>query len=170
MPCLVSFHPSSSHAFWRWKASKDGGWERKCRLYLLWQNKDETILWALWVGSLIYFFPLFWFSVDLLDTSTAQGELGWLPDPPEVGVSTHIQGRGATGSTEWWKNIIHVEIAPSLWKSSFWKLHLLLDILCFISLSPFTCADSPLASFLRTDAYWLPVWLNISLKYTVSMK
>nr|XP_010309170.1 PREDICTED: ephrin type-A receptor 1-like [Balearica regulorum gibbericeps] len=25
--------------------------------------------------------------VDLLDTSTAQGELGWLPDPPEVGWS-----------------------------------------------------------------------------------
>lgn len=28
--------------------------------------------------------------VDLLDTSTAQGELGWLPDPPEVGVSMHV--------------------------------------------------------------------------------
>nr|XP_009504024.1 PREDICTED: ephrin type-A receptor 1-like [Phalacrocorax carbo] len=25
--------------------------------------------------------------VNLLDTSTAQGELGWLPDPPEVGWS-----------------------------------------------------------------------------------
>lgn len=41
-----------------------------------------------WVTDYIFFSP-FWFSVDLLDTSTAQGELGWLPDPPEVGVSTH---------------------------------------------------------------------------------
>lgn len=52
------------------------------------------------LGHRFIFSPLFWFSVDLLDTSTAQGELGWLPDPPEVGVSTHIQGRGATGSTK----------------------------------------------------------------------
>lgn len=58
-----------------------------------------------WVTELFVLFcfvfsSFFWFSVDLLDTSTAQGELGWLPDPPEVGVSTHIQGRGATGSTK----------------------------------------------------------------------
>lgn len=150
----------------------EGGtaWERKCRLYLLWQNKDETILWAIWVGSPINIFPFFWFSVDLLDTSTAQGELGWLPDPPEVGVSTHIQGRGATGSTKW------LEKYNPCWnfnlplETELLRPHPLLDILGFISLSPFTCAASPLASFLRTDAYWLPVWLNITLKYTVCIQ
>lgn len=31
--------------------------------------------------------PLFSPSVTLMDTSTAQGELGWLLDPPEDGVS-----------------------------------------------------------------------------------
>ncbi|KAI1242161.1 hypothetical protein IHE44_0005678 [Lamprotornis superbus] len=36
-------------------------------------------------------------TVDLLDTSTAQGELGWLPDPPEVG-----ENRQSKSDTDHW--------------------------------------------------------------------
>lgn len=55
------------------------------------------------------FFSLLWFSVNLLDTSTAQGELGWLPDPPEIGVSIYFQGWGAAENVTKWKNIIQTE-------------------------------------------------------------
>lgn len=37
--------------------------------------------------------PLFSPSVTLMDTSTAQGELGWLLDPPEDGVSVGGEGK-----------------------------------------------------------------------------
>lgn len=43
------------------------------------------------VGFLILSFGL---SVNLLDTSTAQSELGWLLDPPETGVSTMLGKEG----------------------------------------------------------------------------
>lgn len=115
--CLVSFRPSFSHAFWRWKVSKDGGVERGNAGFTFFdKTRVKPFCGPYELGHWFIFSPLSCFSVDLLDTSTAQGELGWLPDPPEVGVSTHIQGRGA--STKWWKNIIHVEISPYPWKLS----------------------------------------------------
>lgn len=49
----------------------------------------------LMADSIIFF--LFFFSVNLLDTSTSQNELGWLPDPPDSGVSRNHKNYNAVG-------------------------------------------------------------------------
>lgn len=170
MPCLVSFHPSSSHAFWRWKASKDGGVREEMQALpsLTKQGWNHSVGLMSWVTDL--FFP----SLLVFSGSTWHKHCtGWtgLASRPSRSRGEYTHSRKGSHWQYWM-----MEKYNPCWNCTLpLEAELLeapppLDILCFISLSPFTCADSPLASFLRTDAYWLPVWLNISLKYTVSMK
>lgn len=156
-------------AFERERFRRLGGRERKCRLYFLWQGWNHSVGHMSWVIDLFFSLSSGFQWIYLTQAPHRVNWAGFQTLRKKGWVPTFKEGEPLAVL-----NIGKIQFMLKFYPTSGnWASEALSPpghFRLYKSLSPFICAASPLASFLRTDAYWLPVCLNISLKHTVSMK